>query len=105
MGIGLVASLAHPGGNITGLSNQGTDLAGKRLELLREVIPDLRRLAIFANVASPHGVLELGEIQAAARTLGLAVVTPEIRRVDDIAAAFEASRAAPRRSTSSSTRS
>ena len=75
VGTGLVASLARPGGNVTGLSNQATDLAGKRLELLREVVPGLRRLAIMANVGNPGGVLEMGEVQAAARTLGLEVVT------------------------------
>src|SRR5712691_3571263 len=68
---GLVASLARPGGNVTGLSMQQTDLAGKRLELLREVVPGLRRLAILANVGGPAVVLEIGEVQAAARTLGL----------------------------------
>ena len=54
VGTGLVASLARPGGNVTGLSLQFTDLAGKRLELLREVIPGLRRLAIMANIGSPE---------------------------------------------------
>ena len=73
VGTGLVASLARPGGNVTGLSNQPTDLAGKRLELLREVVPSLRRLAIMANVGNPAAVLEMGEVQAAARTLGLEV--------------------------------
>ena len=90
VGTGLVASLARPGGNVTGLSNQSADLAGKRLELLREVVPGLRRLAIMANVGNPIGVLEMGEVQAAARTLGLEVVTLEIRRAEDIAPAFEA---------------
>ena len=90
VGTGLVASLARPGGNVTGLSNQATDLAGKRLELLREVVPGLRRLAIMANVGNPGAVLEMGEVQAAARTLGLEVVTLEIRRAEDIAPAFEA---------------
>ena len=75
VGTGLVASLARPGGNVTGLSIQATDLAGKRLELLREVVPGLRRLAIMANVGNPGAVLEMGEVQAAARTLGLEVVT------------------------------
>ena len=75
VGSGLVASLARPGGNVTGLSIQATDLAGKRLELLREVVPGLRRLAIMANVGNPAAVLEMGEVQAAARTLGLEVVT------------------------------
>ena len=90
VGTGLVASLARPGGNVTGLSIQSTDLAGKRLELLREVVPGLRRLAIMANVGNPAAVLEMGEVQAAARTLGLEVVTFEIRRAEDIAPAFEA---------------
>ena len=75
VGTGLVASLARPGGNVTGLSLQPTDLAGKRLELLREVVPGLRRLAILANVGNPAAVLEMGEVQAAARTLGLEVAT------------------------------
>ena len=82
--------LARPGGNVTGLSIQQTDLAGKRLELLREVVPGLRRLAIMANVGNPAAVLEMGEVQAAARTLGLEVATFEIRRAEDIAPAFEA---------------
>ena len=75
VGSGLVASLARPGGNVTGLSNQAADLAGKRLELLREVVPGLRRLAIMANVGYPAAVLEMDEVQAAARTLGLEVAT------------------------------
>ena len=87
---GLVASLARPDGNVTGLSNQLPDLAGKRLELLREIIPDLHRLAILANVGSPIGALEMGEVQAAARTLGLEILPLEIRRAEDIGPAFEA---------------
>jgi len=90
IGSGLVASLARPGGNVTGLSEQGTDLAGKRLELLREIVPGLRQVAVMANVANPFALLEMGEVQAAARTLGLEIATSEIRRAEDIAAAFEA---------------
>jgi putative ABC transport system substrate-binding protein len=90
VGTGLVASLARPGGNVTGLSIQQTDLAGKRLELLREVIPSLRRLAMLVNVGNPLAVLDLGEVQAAARTFGLEVITLEIRRGEDITPAFEA---------------
>jgi putative ABC transport system substrate-binding protein len=90
VGNNLVASLAQPGGNVTGLSNQTRDLAGKRLELLREVVPGLRRLAIMANVGNPATVLELGELQAAAGTLGLELVTLEIRHAQDIVPAFEA---------------
>jgi putative tryptophan/tyrosine transport system substrate-binding protein len=87
---GLVASLARPGGNVTGLSNQQTDLHGKRLELLREVLPSLRRLAIMANVDYPEAVLEMRDVQAISKTLGLEVATVEIRRAEDIAPAFEA---------------
>src|SRR5262245_38678617 len=89
LGTGLVASLAHPGGNVTGLSVQHTDLVGKRLELLREIVPNLRRLAIMANVGNPAAMLELSEVQAAARTLGLEVATIEIRRAEDIGRASE----------------
>ena len=90
VGTGLVASLARPGGNITGLSIQQTDLASKRLELLREVLPGLRTVAILVNIGSPNSVLEMGEAQAAARTLGLAVVTSEVQRAEDIAPALDA---------------
>jgi putative tryptophan/tyrosine transport system substrate-binding protein len=86
---GLVASLASPGGNVTGLSLQATNLAGKRLELLREVVPQLRRLAIIFNVGNAQPVLEMGETQAAARMLGLEVAPVVIQRADDIAPAFE----------------
>jgi putative ABC transport system substrate-binding protein len=89
VGNALVASLSRPGGNVTGLSIQGTDLAGKRLELLREVVPSLRRLAILANVDAPGAVLEMNEVQTTARTLGLEVVALEIRRAEEIAPAFE----------------
>ena len=89
VGIGLVASLARPGGNVTGLSIQSADIASKRLDLLREALPNLRRLAVMAT-SSPIGVLEMGEVQAAARTLGLEVVPAEIRRAEDIAPAIEA---------------
>jgi putative ABC transport system substrate-binding protein len=90
VGNNLVASLARPGGNVTGLATLAADLAGKRLELLREVVPGLRRLAIMGNVGNPFTVLELGEVQAAALTLGLEVVALEIRHAQDIAPAFEA---------------
>ena len=90
VGTGIVNSLARPGGNATGLSIQATDLAGKRLELLHEVVPGLRRLAIMANPGAPPAVLEMAEAQTTARALGLEVVASEIRRPEDIAAAFEA---------------
>jgi putative tryptophan/tyrosine transport system substrate-binding protein len=87
---GLVESLARPGGNVTGLSNQSADIAGKRLDILREVVPGLRRLAIMANITSSIGRLEMREVQAAARTVGLEVTTLEIRRAEDIAPAIQA---------------
>jgi putative ABC transport system substrate-binding protein len=88
----LVASLARPGGNVTGLSNQIPDLVGKRLELLRELVPGLRRLAMMVHVGVTDVVAELGEVQAAGRTLGLDVAALEIRRSEDIAPAIEALR-------------
>ena len=86
---GLVASLARPGGNVTGLSNELADIAGKRLDLLHEVIPGLRRLGIMANIGDPIGVLEMGKVQEAARTLGLEAVAAEIRLAADIAPAID----------------
>jgi putative ABC transport system substrate-binding protein len=90
VGSGLVASLARPGGNVTGVSSQGSDASGKRLEALREVVPGLRRFAVLANLASSYPVLEVGEVQVASRTLGLEVAPFDIRRAEDIAPAFEA---------------
>jgi putative ABC transport system substrate-binding protein len=84
---GLVASLARPGGNVTGLSLLASDLAGKRLELLREVVPDLRRLGILAQVGT--NVVELGEARTSAKILGLEVIQIDMRRAEDIAPAFE----------------
>ncbi len=81
--------VGRPGGNITGMSIQATDLVGKRLELLREVMPSLRKLAVLAFVGNTGNELELNEVQAAAKTLGLEVVMLEIRRADDLAPAFE----------------
>jgi putative ABC transport system substrate-binding protein len=90
IGGGLVTNLARPGGNVTGLSLQAAETASKRLELLREVVPRLRRLAIMFDVDFPQAVLELGEVQAAARTLDIEVAPLEIRRAEDIAPAFAA---------------
>jgi putative ABC transport system substrate-binding protein len=89
LGTGIIASLARPGGNVTGLSALVTDLAGKRLELLREVVPGLTRLAIMCNVDAPAAVLDMKEVQAAASTLGLEVAITEIRQPKDIARAFD----------------
>jgi putative tryptophan/tyrosine transport system substrate-binding protein len=86
---GLVTSLARPEGNVTGLSMQATDLAGKRVELLNEVVPHLKRLAVLGDVGIPQVVLEIREVVAAAQKLGLQVTTLEIRRADDIGPALE----------------
>jgi putative ABC transport system substrate-binding protein len=89
VGSGLVASLVRPGGNVTGLATLANELAGKRLELLREVVPGLRRLAVMGNAGNPFTVLELGEVRAAAGRLGLEVDTLEIWGAQDITPAFE----------------
>jgi len=90
VGTGIVASLARPGNNVTGLSNQSRDLAGKRLELLREVIPDLRSLAVLVNIANaPGGGAEMAAVKAAARTLDLEIITLEVRRAEEIELVLE----------------
>ena len=89
VGSGLVASLARPGGNVTGLSNLGSNLAAKRLQFVREVFPSLSRLAVMANAGYSGSVTEMREIDAAVRTLGIAVVPLMIQRAEDIQPAFE----------------
>jgi putative ABC transport system substrate-binding protein len=89
-GTGLVVSLARPGGGVTGASLQQTDLTGKRLELLREVVPALRRLAILGNAGNPVTLRDMREVETAAGAPGLTVVAVDIWRVGDIAAGFEA---------------
>jgi putative ABC transport system substrate-binding protein len=86
----LVAGLARPGGNVTGLSAQIPDLVGKRLELLREIIPSLRRLAIMANGSNPAAMQDLREVQTTGGRLALEVIMRDIRRTEDIAPAIEA---------------
>lgn len=90
LGGGLVASLSRPGGNVTGLSQQAADLAGKRLDILREILPSLRRLAILTDVGIAQSVVETNEVQVAARSFGIEVAKLEIRHAEDIAPAFEA---------------
>ena len=90
LGSGLVASLARPGGNVTGLSMQSTELVTKRCELLREILPDLRRMAVMGNAGYPAALLEMREVTAAARSLGLEIDTAELRRAEDISPAFDA---------------
>jgi putative ABC transport system substrate-binding protein len=90
VGTGLVATLGRPGGNVTGLSVQTTELAAKRLELLRQVVPGLQRLAAIGHYGGPGVVLEIDELQTAARSLGLDVAIFEVRRAEDFASAFAA---------------
>jgi putative tryptophan/tyrosine transport system substrate-binding protein len=89
VGTGLVENLTRPGGNVTGLSGMGTDTAGKRIELLRELLPGLRRLALLANVGNSYATLEMREVEAMVRSLGLDPMTLEIRRAEDIAPAIK----------------
>ena len=86
---GVVASLARPGGNVTGLATLLPDKVGKRLELLREIIPALRRLGVMTNVGFPEAVQEMDTVGPLAKTIGLEVLALEIRRGEDIAPAFE----------------
>ena len=95
LGGGLVASLARPGGNATGLSMQASDAVGKRLELLREVLPELRTFAVIGNVAYPAAVQEISEVREAARSLGLDLKLLEIRRAEDIPDTFPALKSSP----------
>ena len=90
VGTGIVASLARPGGNVTGLSSQSPDVAGKRLELMREIIPGLHRLAVLADTDNPFVKLDVSQLQQAGAGLGVEVATFEMRRGEDIDSAFEA---------------
>jgi putative tryptophan/tyrosine transport system substrate-binding protein len=89
VGAGLVANLARPGGNLSGLSLQYSDLAGKRFQLLREALPGLRRLGILATTDNPGPMLEVTEVRATARTLGFEIVAPDVRGRQDFAPAFD----------------
>lgn len=91
---GLVASLAHPGGNVTGLSNMQTDLGGLRLELLRKVVPVLNRVAVLGNVDSLLIRLEMDQVQAAAAQLGLQALRLEVMKVEDIVPSIEKAKGA-----------
>jgi putative ABC transport system substrate-binding protein len=89
VGSGLVASLARPGGNVTGSSGQSVDVASKRIQILHELLPDLQRMAIIGNVDYDAAVREIGEVQAAAAKLGLNADVLEIRHARDVVPAFE----------------
>jgi putative ABC transport system substrate-binding protein len=92
LGSGLVASLARPGGNVTGMSLMAPDLGGKRLELLKEVVPRLARVAVLWNAANPYSALVFKETQAAGRTLGIQIQSLEVRAPDNFDGAFEGAR-------------
>jgi putative ABC transport system substrate-binding protein len=89
VGAGVVASLARPGGNVTGMSIQQTDTAGKRIELLREVVPRLARLAVMANSGAPGAMIEMREVATTARTLGLEVIPIEVSQAGEIFSSIE----------------
>src|SRR5262249_51493117 len=89
VGSGIVASLARPGGNITGLSSQTPDAAGKKLELLREVVPGLHRLATLADVDNPYATLDVRKINESTRSLGIEVASFEIRRSEQLDSIFD----------------
>src|SRR5215471_5537236 len=88
--LGLVASLAHPGGNVTGMSNVGSDLGGKQLELLKEAFPKISRVAILSDSAIPGNALWLGEMKVAAETLRITLQPVDVHHPDDFERAFSA---------------
>ena len=88
LGSGLVASLARPGGNVTGMSLMAPDLGGKRLELLKELLPRLARVAVLWNATNPYAAIVFKEMQAAGPTLGIEVQSLEVRGPDDFDGAF-----------------
>ena len=88
VGSGLVANLARPGGNLTGLSAQNVDLTGKRFELLREIVPGLRRLAVLFNGNNPTATIEIDIVRTAASPLGIEVSPSAILGAEDIAPAI-----------------
>ena len=92
LGSGLVASLARPGGNVTGMSLMAPDLGGKRLELLKELLPRLSRVSVLWNAANPYSTISFKETQAAGRTLGVEIQSLEVRGPDDFDGAFEAAK-------------
>ena len=87
---GFIASLAHPGGNITGLSDLGAELPGKRLELLKETVPQSARIAVLLNPASPYHAARMHNLTVAAQTLGVQLHVVEVRRAEEVAPAFAA---------------
>ena len=92
VGTGLVPSLARPDGNLTGLSSVAPDLEGKRLELLREIVPSVSHIAVFFNSLNPFHVASMRQAQAAGKTLGIKVQQHDIRKSEDLDGAFAALR-------------
>lgn len=92
IGSGFVASLAHPGGNVTGLSTLGTELAGKRVEILKEVVPKVSRVAVLRNPSNPSSALQLNETQVAAQLLKIQLQSVDVREPSDLDGAFSAVR-------------
>jgi ABC-type uncharacterized transport system substrate-binding protein len=95
LGSGLVASLARPGGNVTGMSLMAPDLGAKRLELLKEVLPRLSRVAVLWNADNPYSALVFKETQTGGQTLGIEVQSLEVRDPDDFDGTFQAARRQP----------
>jgi putative ABC transport system substrate-binding protein len=89
VGLGIAASLNHPGGNITGMSSIVTELEAKRLEILKEIVPGVKRVAFLGDFRNPAVAMQWGEVQTAARSLAIEVVHFDLRSVDDIGRAFE----------------
>ena len=89
LGTGIVASLARPGGNVTGLSSQSPDVAGKRLDLIREIVPSLRQLAVLADTDNPFVKQEVNHLREAGAGFGVEIATFEMRRGEDIDPAFQ----------------
>jgi len=89
VGTGIVASLARPGGNITALTVMGPELSGKRLQLFKETIPTLSRVAVLSQLTDPIGPLQVRELKQAAKPMGLHLQVHDVKTTDDLAPAFE----------------
>ncbi len=87
---GMVASLAHPGGNVTGLTIMSSQIVAKRFELLREMVPGISRVLVFAYLVDPIAAPQVKELENAARSLGVKLLVQDIRSAEDIPAAFDA---------------
>src|SRR5262245_10325093 len=90
VGAGLVASLGHPGANVTGMSAQASDVVGKRLQILQELVPSDKAIAVLSNPETPYSALALHELRTAAQTNPTALVVFEARTADQVSASFEA---------------